>query len=63
MADKALAHKLLHRVEAAYRRTDFFEKRRNLIALWADYLDEVGKETNKREAATTSALNPHCAAA
>jgi integrase len=28
VADKALAHKLPNKVEAAYRRTDFFEKRR-----------------------------------
>lgn len=41
VADKALAHKLPNRVEAAYRRTDFFEKRRKLMALWADYLDDT----------------------
>lgn len=39
VADKALAHKLPDKVEAAYRRTDFFEKRRGLMRLWADYLD------------------------
>lgn len=39
VADKALAHKLPDKVEAAYRRTDFFEKRRGLMKLWADYLD------------------------
>lgn len=38
VADKALAHKLPNKVEAAYRRTDFFEKRRSLMKLWADYL-------------------------
>jgi integrase len=38
VADKALAHKLLNKVEAAYRRTDFFEKRRSLMMQWADYL-------------------------
>jgi len=41
VADKALAHKLPNRVEAAYRRTDFFEKRRSLMALWAEYLDDA----------------------
>lgn len=39
VADKALAHKLPNRVEAAYRRTDFFDKRRDLMARWAAYLD------------------------
>jgi integrase len=39
VADKALAHKLPNRVEAAYRRTDFFEKRRELRAAWALYVD------------------------
>ncbi len=39
VADKALAHKLANKVEAAYRRTDFFEKRRDLMARWANYLD------------------------
>ena len=39
VADKALAHKLSNQVEAAYRRTDFFDKRRDLMAVWADYLE------------------------
>ncbi|MEO8722715.1 MAG: integrase arm-type DNA-binding domain-containing protein [Sphingobium sp.] len=39
VADKALAHKLPNRVEAAYRRTDFFGKRRELMALWASHLE------------------------
>jgi integrase len=39
VADKALAHKLPNRVEAAYRRTDFFEKRRELMAAWAMFVD------------------------
>ena len=41
VADKALAHKLPNRVEAAYRRTDFFAKRRELMALWAAHLDSA----------------------
>jgi integrase len=39
VADKALAHKIPNPVEAAYRRTDFFEKRRALMNLWADHLE------------------------
>lgn len=38
VVDKALAHKLPDKVEAAYRRTDFFEKRRALMDDWATYL-------------------------
>ncbi|WP_034158700.1 tyrosine-type recombinase/integrase [Sphingomonas sp. ERG5] len=40
VVDKALAHKLVDRVEAAYRRTDFFERRRRLMKAWADYISE-----------------------
>ena len=39
VVDKALAHKLPDKVEAAYRRTDFFERRRVLMTMWADYLN------------------------
>lgn len=39
--DKALAHKLLDRVEAAYRRTDFFERRRKLMNVWGRYICDV----------------------
>ena len=38
VVDKALAHKLPDKVEAAYRRTNFFERRRHLMTMWADYL-------------------------
>ena len=45
VVDKALAHKLPDKVEAAYRRTDFFERRRVLMASWADYLSGDKKPT------------------
>lgn len=38
VADKALAHKLSNQVEAAYRRTDFFDKRRELMTMWAKFI-------------------------
>jgi integrase len=38
VVDKALAHKLVDRVEAAYRRTDFFERRRKLMNAWGRYI-------------------------
>lgn len=34
VVDKALAHQLPDRVEAAYRRTDFFERRKKLMSEW-----------------------------
>lgn len=37
IAEAALAHTLDNKVEAAYRRTDFFEKRRDLMMAWAGF--------------------------
>jgi integrase len=37
LAEMALAHSVGSAVEAAYRRTDLFEKRRKLMQAWADY--------------------------
>lgn len=39
VAEHALAHVDSDRPQAAYRRTDLFEARRNLMQRWADYLD------------------------
>jgi integrase len=39
VVDRALAHKVADRVEAAYRRTDFFERRRRLMESWAKYVN------------------------
>ena len=36
--EAALAHTVRNRVEAAYARSDLFEKRRELMESWADYL-------------------------
>lgn len=38
VAEKALAHKIKNKVEAAYRRGDLLEKRWVLMDAWADYL-------------------------
>jgi len=38
MAEVALAHKVGNAVEAAYRRGDMVEKRRTMLAAWADFL-------------------------
>lgn len=43
VAEAALAHAIPNKVEAAYRRTDFLEKRRALMRDWAAFCTkEVG---------------------
>jgi integrase len=44
MAEVALAHKVGNAVEASYRRGDMVEKRRDMMAAWADFL--TGKRQN-----------------
>jgi len=39
VAEAALAHTIQNKVEAAYRRTKYLDKRRHLMDLWADYLE------------------------
>ena len=39
-----LAHVVQKRVEAAYRRTDLFERRRRLMEDWAAYLAGESRE-------------------
>jgi integrase len=56
VTDKALAHKLPNRVEAAYRRTDFFEKRRSLMTRWAEFVDSVPPAISSK--AASSAAEP-----
>ena len=41
VAELALAHSIGDKVEAAYRRGDLFEKRRNLMDAWAGYCSTV----------------------
>ena len=38
VAEAALAHKVRNPIEAAYRRTDLFERQRRLMDEWASYL-------------------------
>ena len=40
--EAALAHTVRDKVEAAYNRTDLFERRRTLMDQWASYLDGAG---------------------
>ncbi|GIX52087.1 tyrosine-type recombinase/integrase [Sphaerotilus sulfidivorans] len=41
VVEMALAHTIRNKVEAAYRRGDLFEKRRQLMQAWADYCARV----------------------
>jgi len=41
VVEMALAHAIPSGVEASYRRGDLFEKRRELMAAWADYCSKV----------------------
>lgn len=41
VVEMALAHTISNKVEAAYRRGDLFEKRRQLMQAWADYCARV----------------------
>ena len=38
VAEAALAHKVRNQIEAAYRRSDLFERRRRLMNDWAAYV-------------------------
>ena len=43
VCEAALAHAVQNQTEAAYRRSDLFEKRRDLMAQWGEYLYDSAK--------------------
>lgn len=47
VCEMALAHALKDKVEAAYRRCDVFEKRRDLLDTWAAYATGAGAKVVK----------------
>ncbi|MCR6501538.1 tyrosine-type recombinase/integrase [Shinella sp. CPCC 101442] len=47
VAEAALAHVLNDKTKAAYRRTDFFDKRRKLMNDWADHCNGAGSDAAK----------------
>jgi integrase len=53
IADKALAHRIPNAVEAAYRRTDFFDKRRILMARWAEFVMSEAEQPELRGVAAS----------
>jgi integrase len=47
VAEMALAHMVGSKVEAAYRRGDLFDKRRQLMGAWADFLSKAPADNAK----------------
>lgn len=45
LAERALAHAIQNKVEAAYHRTDLLEQRRPLMQAWADYVKATALST------------------
>jgi hypothetical protein len=45
VVEAALAHTISDQLEAAYRRGDFFEKRRRLMNAWADYCASLSQKS------------------
>jgi len=56
VVDKALAHKLVDRVEAAYRRTDFLDRRRQLMNEWAAFITSKGEGSASQPAPVECAI-------
>jgi integrase len=48
VCEMALAHTIKDKAEAAYRRGDLFDKRRKLMAAWANFVAPQPKRTGKR---------------
>jgi integrase len=58
IAEAALAHAVQSAVEAAYRRTDLFERRRELMREWADYCYRAGSSAPGKPAKTRLRVPP-----
>jgi integrase len=48
VAEQALAHAINNKVERAYRRGDAFERRKDLMQQWADYLTLWGGDYQQK---------------
>lgn len=60
VAEAALAHTVSNKVEAAYRRTDFLDKRRLLMRDWAAFCKKIPAPANEERVEESSvALSPH----
>lgn len=49
LAEQALAHALDNKVEAAYRRGDALEKRRQMMGAWADFCSNMVTDTGDEQ--------------
>jgi integrase len=49
VCEQALAHSIGNKTEAAYRRGDLFEKRRRLMADWANYCEGVSDVVDQHD--------------
>jgi hypothetical protein len=59
VADMALAHTVSSKVEQAYRRGDMFERRRRMMAAWANVLrHRAGGITEQRRTIEATSLKP-----
>jgi len=56
VAEMALAHAVGNRTEAAYRRGDLFEKRRELMTLWAKFINTPPPKGNVRAIRSKAAV-------
>ena len=50
LAEKALAHTIKNRTEAAYHRTDLLEQRRPMMEAWSEFVTGYSKNTEMRNA-------------
>ena len=57
VVEMALAHKIPHAVEAAYRRGDLFDKRRKLMETWSEYCAHLDRNTRTGEVANLLPFN------
>jgi integrase len=60
VAEAALAHSIANRVEAAYRRTNYLDKRRVLMADWGAFCTEAGPEADELQAPEGLRPGPPC---
>ena len=54
VAEAALAHAIPNKVEAAYRRTDFLDKRKQLMSDWSDFCFDSYQASHTRPVRTTT---------
>ncbi|MEI7431740.1 MAG: integrase, partial [Betaproteobacteria bacterium] len=56
VCEMALAHSIKDKVEAAYRRGDLFDKRRELMAAWAGFAGATTVKGKTKKAASRATV-------